>query len=241
VRRFACLLVTLPLLLVGMTASPVMASATKTAYFWTAAYGSCLVSYLPEFMDGTGTWTPSHVGLAMGGVSFGGKASVTEYTFPWPGEWYEVVPGTLKAYGWVTASWSKEGVKYAIRLLIYSIPVEGHGYLLEPEQDILIFGGMPPPIMLEYIGFVVAVSNAGSQTTAVQGNCGFMVVPGSPIGMPPDVWMAHWHFNHLVDGTTIELTWVEEPTTATITLDDGSSVTISIPAALLFKHEVIVL
>lgn len=227
-RRFACLLVTLPLLLVGLTTSPVRASSTKTAYFWAAAYGRCLVLYSVGHAA-----TSYYVGSAIGGFSVQGKASVTEYTLPYfPGEWYEVVPGTLKAYGWVTASWSKEGVRYAIRLLIYSIPVEGHGYMLEPKQDILIFGGMAPPIMLGYIGVFVAISEAGSQTTVVQGDfCGFIVFPP----------MATWKFVLVIDGTSIGLTWFEEPTTATITLDDGSSVTVFIPATLLFKHEVIVL
>ena len=91
---------------------------------------------------------------------------------------YNVTPGTLKAYGWVKASWTHGGVSYEIQAYIY--PKSDSIGFLEPTQDVVVFGGLEDQAYpLRYIG----VFKNGSQTEAIRGECGLMVVPGIIFGV----------------------------------------------------------
>jgi hypothetical protein len=230
-KRSGYLLVIVPLLLLITTSSPVVASAnTHTAYFGVAIYGRGLVLYNHGYAQ-----IPYFIGSTVGTFGFMGMASVTEIQDTLLGEWYQVVPGTLKACGWVSASWSKEGVKCAIDVRIYPIATQIQG-ILNPDQDALSFSSGLPSTVLGCTGFF----KAGSQKTSIQGKCGLYVVPYSLIGLPTDAYMALWMLQFVIDNTSIVLSWVDKPSTATVLLEDGSVTVVSVPAALIFKHEVVV-
>lgn len=231
-----CLLVIIPLLVIMFTANSVIAPTdTYKARFRVAATGRCLVHYdVPPYSP---SQIPPSEGDYMewestaGTFIFGGKA-LTEYGISeWytgehpsiEGDWYTTFPGTLEAKGQVKVSWAHEGINYAIEGKAYSRSTT-HG-LLEPDQDILWIKGSEGG--MDFIG----VRRVGSQTTPLQCGITFIVgpSPGSSVlvrlqigpGWPCDV-----------------VTFYLYEEGFEYTLPD---VTISVPSARAFVHQVIIM
>lgn len=235
-RRTVCLLVITPLIMMTFTANPVTASAeTHNAYLGVAMFGRCLVHYdVPPIGPGG---TPSEGDYTewkspFGTFVFGGKAQAEYGISEWytgeipsvEGEWYTTVPGTMKARGWLLVYWKHEGTNYAIRGRIYSKSTT-HG-LVEPDQDIFWIKGAEGGMTF------TGVFRAGLERKPLQCGITFVVAPSASgpgysmlvrlqigPGWPCDVVTFWWYEK----GLEITLPWI----------------TISLPPALLFAHQVV--
>lgn len=218
------LLIVIPVLLLAtvLAISPVLASTTQTAHFGATAVGPCVAGMGPSSGPEV-----DYLETARGTLSFQGNASVTPE--PWD-DWllYMVEPGSVKALGSLTATWSHEGQRYEFRASIYAT-ASTEGWV-EPTDDWIIFGGMegvPYGAPLEYRGML----KAGGERTSIQGLCGLMVVNGPSIGFG-DMSVVVTKF--IVGNMAINVFWAEEATS----LDLGGGVIIDVPATQVLLDRV---
>jgi hypothetical protein len=217
-------LIVIPVLLLAivMASASVLASTAEAAQFGATAVGPCVVGIGPSSASAV-----DYLETARGTFSFQGNAKVTPGQV---GPWYiyAVEPGSVKAYGSLTATWSHEGQSYKFIASIYATDsTEGW---VEPTDDWIIFGGSGGPYgcPLEYRG----VLKAGKEITSIQGPCGLMVVNGLALGYP-DMSVVVTKF--IAGDISINAFWAEEA----MSLDIGGGVIINIPATQVILDRVI--
>jgi len=230
VRRSACLLVTIPLLLLTLTASPVAASAYYAASFWFAAQGRCTMAFNPHMVDSEySTW--DYFERATGSFVFMGCARVTDQvqSTPW-GDCYPAVDGTVKAYGWLKVSWSHGNEAYRLEVFIHSVPHTPA--MIGPDPDIFNHGTtyVPPDRLLSLTGTL----KRGSVVEPVQAWCGFLLVAGTENPLGKEIAVAGLHIYSLIDGKAVEFWWADSKFSVELPGDQ----TLVIPAARIFVHEV---
>jgi hypothetical protein len=214
------LLVILPVLLLMVTvASPVIASTnTYQAIITHTAIGSGAVGYSEPHPSGFPYDQNIYFEPARGGFIFGARCSVMEIG---DGN-YEIIPGTVKANGFIWTSWTHENTHYSISAWIYAADLT-QGVVTSVPGNYYVLGTMPDETSLAYKGFL----REGGSTRPIEGYAAVMVsdsIPGtapikmSALGLYVDA--ASW---------LIMFGLVEEPT---------ELMGIDAPAALIFNHHV---
>jgi len=231
VRRFTCLLVTITLLVLTLAASPVVASTYYAASFWFTAEGKCLMTFNPHMVPGKNYSVFEYFEQAVGSFVFMGRSLVTDPVYVnWLNQYlYPSVDGTVKAFGWLKASWSHDEIAYGLTLFFYSLPHTVANMTSDPD----IFMQLSPSFNLDLIlGFKGTLKN-GSMIEWVQGRCGFqMLGVKDPLGI--EYTIAGFHIFSLSDGKDVEFWWSDRD--LTVPIPDGS--TMVVPAAGIFMHEV---
>lgn len=231
VRRSKCLLVTIPLLLLTLTASPVAAQEAYYAVsFWFAAKGQCTMGFNPHMADGYSTW--DYFERAVGSFVFLGGALATDKVHTeWYGDLYPTVDGTMKAYGWLKASWSHDNEAYGLNLFIYSLP---HTVaMIGVDPDIFVTGNLTYNLDL-ILGYAGAVKR-GSVVERVQGRLGFLLVSWTELS-GKEFTIEMFHIYSLIDGKDVEFWWANSE----LRLELPGNQLLVIPAARIFVHEVTV-